>query len=182
MAKLCISTSGRRAPERSRAASTCRTVRSRNVSPSLTCSSDFGPGQPHAGAQAAVELEHDGTVEHVGRAVLGQVLGPRKVVHGLELVLAQDPLLARGQAAGVVREGVYRELGSPSALIFSTPSASPSLMARDPRARSLPVIGHTIAIVTEGDLPDLLPLMRGYCDFYEVDAARTTRCWRCRAR
>jgi GNAT superfamily N-acetyltransferase len=23
--------------------------------------------------------------------------------------------------------------------------------------------------VTEADLPDLLPLMRGYCDFYEVD-------------
>jgi GNAT superfamily N-acetyltransferase len=26
-----------------------------------------------------------------------------------------------------------------------------------------------IAPVTEADLPDLLPLMRGYCDFYEVD-------------
>jgi GNAT superfamily N-acetyltransferase len=26
-----------------------------------------------------------------------------------------------------------------------------------------------IAVVTEADLPDLLPLMRGYCDFYEVD-------------
>jgi GNAT superfamily N-acetyltransferase len=26
-----------------------------------------------------------------------------------------------------------------------------------------------IALVTEDDLPDLLPLMRGYCDFYEVD-------------
>jgi GNAT superfamily N-acetyltransferase len=25
-----------------------------------------------------------------------------------------------------------------------------------------------IAAVTEADLPDLLPLMRGYCDFYEV--------------
>jgi GNAT superfamily N-acetyltransferase len=25
-----------------------------------------------------------------------------------------------------------------------------------------------IARVTEGDLPELLPLMRGYCDFYEV--------------
>jgi GNAT superfamily N-acetyltransferase len=25
-----------------------------------------------------------------------------------------------------------------------------------------------IATVTEADLPDLLPLMRGYCDFYEV--------------
>ena len=28
--------------------------------------------------------------------------------------------------------------------------------------------GHTIATVGEGDLADLLPLMRGYCDFYEV--------------
>jgi GNAT superfamily N-acetyltransferase len=26
-----------------------------------------------------------------------------------------------------------------------------------------------IAKVTEADLPELLPLMRGYCDFYEVD-------------
>ena len=26
-----------------------------------------------------------------------------------------------------------------------------------------------IATVSEADLPDLLPLMRGYCDFYEVD-------------
>jgi GNAT superfamily N-acetyltransferase len=26
-----------------------------------------------------------------------------------------------------------------------------------------------IATVTEADLPDLLPLMRAYCDFYEVD-------------
>jgi len=25
-----------------------------------------------------------------------------------------------------------------------------------------------IMVVTEADLPDLLPLMRGYCDFYEV--------------
>jgi GNAT superfamily N-acetyltransferase len=25
-----------------------------------------------------------------------------------------------------------------------------------------------IAVVTETDLPDLLPLMRGYCDFYDV--------------
>jgi GNAT superfamily N-acetyltransferase len=28
---------------------------------------------------------------------------------------------------------------------------------------------EVIATVTEGDLPDLLPLMRGYCDFYETD-------------
>lgn len=27
----------------------------------------------------------------------------------------------------------------------------------------------TIAIVGEADLPELLPLMRGYCDFYAVD-------------
>jgi len=26
----------------------------------------------------------------------------------------------------------------------------------------------SIALVTDGDLSDLLPLMRGYCDFYEV--------------
>jgi GNAT superfamily N-acetyltransferase len=28
---------------------------------------------------------------------------------------------------------------------------------------------HRIEIVREADLPELLPLMRGYCDFYEVD-------------
>jgi GNAT superfamily N-acetyltransferase len=27
----------------------------------------------------------------------------------------------------------------------------------------------TIATVTDADLPELLPLMRGYCEFYEVD-------------
>ena len=29
----------------------------------------------------------------------------------------------------------------------------------------------TIELVTEAELPDLLPLMRGYCDFYEVEPA-----------
>jgi GNAT superfamily N-acetyltransferase len=28
-----------------------------------------------------------------------------------------------------------------------------------------------IAVVTEADLPELLPLMRGYCEFYEVEPA-----------
>jgi GNAT superfamily N-acetyltransferase len=31
-----------------------------------------------------------------------------------------------------------------------------------------PVNDSTITVVTEGDLPELLPLMRGYCDFYGV--------------
>jgi GNAT superfamily N-acetyltransferase len=30
-------------------------------------------------------------------------------------------------------------------------------------------VRHVITTVTESDLPELLPLMRGYCDFYEVD-------------
>ena len=30
-------------------------------------------------------------------------------------------------------------------------------------------MSRVIATVAEADLPDLLPLMRGYCDFYEVD-------------
>ena len=34
--------------------------------------------------------------------------------------------------------------------------------------RRLRGIAHSIATVTEADLDDLLPLMRGYCDFYEV--------------
>ncbi len=28
--------------------------------------------------------------------------------------------------------------------------------------------GHEISLVGEADLPDLLPLLRGYCEFYEV--------------
>jgi GNAT superfamily N-acetyltransferase len=31
--------------------------------------------------------------------------------------------------------------------------------------------GHSIELVTEADLPDLLPLMRAYCDFYEAAPA-----------
>ncbi|HZI91726.1 MAG TPA: GNAT family N-acetyltransferase [Thermoleophilaceae bacterium] len=31
--------------------------------------------------------------------------------------------------------------------------------------------GHELHLVEESDLPELLPLMRGYCDFYEVDPA-----------
>ena len=27
----------------------------------------------------------------------------------------------------------------------------------------------TLSVVTEADLPELMPLMRGYCDFYRVD-------------
>ena len=59
--------------------------------------------------------------------------------------------------------------------------------------------GHELHLVEESDLPDLLPLMRGYCDFYEVDpaderaaghvpradrrprAARDCSCWRASA-
>jgi GNAT superfamily N-acetyltransferase len=29
-------------------------------------------------------------------------------------------------------------------------------------------VAHVIAVVSEVDLPELLPLMRAYCDFYEV--------------
>ncbi|HWX52789.1 MAG TPA: GNAT family N-acetyltransferase [Solirubrobacteraceae bacterium] len=31
--------------------------------------------------------------------------------------------------------------------------------------------GHSIELVTEADLPDLLPLMRAYCDFYDAAPA-----------
>jgi GNAT superfamily N-acetyltransferase len=32
-------------------------------------------------------------------------------------------------------------------------------------------VGNSIALVAEADLAELLPLMRGYCSFYEVDPA-----------
>lgn len=38
----------------------------------------------------------------------------------------------------------------------------------------------TIARVTEADLPELLPLLRAYCDFYEVSPS-DKRCSRCAA-
>jgi GNAT superfamily N-acetyltransferase len=38
-----------------------------------------------------------------------------------------------------------------------------------------------IATVTEADLPDLLPLMRGYCDFYGVDPSDDDLLAMCRA-
>ena len=41
--------------------------------------------------------------------------------------------------------------------------------------------GHTITLVTEDDLTDLLPLLRGYCDFYEVDPPDEQLLAMCRA-
>ena len=40
---------------------------------------------------------------------------------------------------------------------------------------------HTITLVGEDDLPDLLPLLRGYCDFYEVDPPDEQLLAMCRA-
>ena len=41
-------------------------------------------------------------------------------------------------------------------------------MTTEPRLRALAWVAVHIAVVDEPDLPDLLPLMRGYCDFYQV--------------
>ena len=45
--------------------------------------------------------------------------------------------------------------------------------ARGQRRGSLrpAMAGHELHLVEESDLAELLPLMRGYCDFYEVDPA-----------
>ena len=40
---------------------------------------------------------------------------------------------------------------------------------------------HTITLVGEDDLADLLPLLRGYCDFYEVDPPDEQLLAMCRA-
>ena len=40
---------------------------------------------------------------------------------------------------------------------------------------------HTITLVDEDDLPALLPLLRGYCDFYEVDPPDDRLLAMCRA-
>jgi GNAT superfamily N-acetyltransferase len=52
-----------------------------------------------------------------------------------------------------------------------------SNVARDPVWRTgrtlyvVPTLPLVIAVVAEGDLAELLPLMRGYCDFYDVNPA-----------
>ena len=79
-----------------------------------------------------------------------------------KLGLRQQALLAPAQALLVVRERVDRDLGQP---------LGPHLVGgrahrADPRAASVHAV---ITTATEADLPELLPLMRGYCDFYEVD-------------
>ena len=51
--------------------------------------------------------------------------------------------------------------GNPSCRIFSVAA----LTGADARAVR---VGRVITTVTEADLPELLPLMRAYCDFYEV--------------
>ena len=42
-------------------------------------------------------------------------------------------------------------------------------------------MAHTIATVGEADLADLLPLLRGYCDFYEVGPTDDALLAMCRA-
>ena len=42
-------------------------------------------------------------------------------------------------------------------------------------------MAHAIATVGEGDLADLLPLLRGYCDFYEVAPTDEALLAMCRA-
>ena len=63
---------------------------SRNVSPSLTSSSDFGPRHAHARAQPAVELEHDRPVEHVLAARHRSSSASGSVVDRLDLGLRRS--------------------------------------------------------------------------------------------
>ena len=85
------------------------------------------------------------------------------VVERLELGLAAAcPARPARSELLVVREGLDRDLGQrPRARILSVAS----LTGRDARRVS---VGVVIATVTEADLAELLPLMRGYCEFYEV--------------
>ena len=68
-----------------------------------------------------------------------------------------DPDVVEALLAVLDRAAVARALGCAASRSRSTPSPRPTCA-------------------------ELLPLMRGYCDFYEVVPLRRRRCWRCRAR
>ena len=161
VAKLFISSSGIGAPCRSRRWSTWRAITSRNVCPSFTSSSDFAfvipmlvPSPPFS-LSTTTRSSADGSAS-------GRSSGARHLGERLELGLGQGALVALAQQPLVVRERVDRDLRQP---------LLPHLLGRRAHRRAmLERLGSAavIATVTEDDLPDLLPLMRGYCDFYEV--------------
>ena len=128
--KLFISTSGTRAPLRSRRRSTCWTVMSRNVCPSRASISDFGPVMPMLVPRPPLSLSttawSSSSSPPSGSSSASAM--PRR---GLDLRLGQHPLLARGQPAVVVLERLQGDLRQPLARA-SSPGSDPVR----PRARS----------------------------------------------
>ena len=72
----------------------------------------------------------------------------------------QHALLALAQPLLVVGEGLDGDLRQP---------LRPHLVHGRAHGRDPSSVARVIELVTEADLPELLPLMRAYCDFYEVD-------------
>ena len=70
----------------------------------------LGLRHPHARAQAAVELEHDGLVEHVLVARLRQVVDGRHALDGLDVALGEHALVAGLQQLVVVAEARDRRV------------------------------------------------------------------------
>ena len=67
---------------------------SRNVSPSLTSSSDFGPVMPMLVPRPPLSLIDDASARALARARLGvgQVVGVGQLLDGLDLGLGQQPV------------------------------------------------------------------------------------------
>ena len=130
VAKLFISTSGRRAPVRSRSVEHLARDDVEERQPVLDLQQRLGPGHAHARAQAAVELEHDGAgrARRARRVVGGQVVGvgqrrrPARCSSSGEHALARRRAAARSSA----RTCRSRRRRSPRARIFSTLAVRPS--------------------------------------------------------
>ena len=102
-----MSTSGTRAPKRSRSAEHLADDDVEEGLPLLGLDQRLGLGHAHARAQAAVELEHDRGVDD-RRVALGQLVERGQVLDGLDVALGQHPRRALAQLLVVVGEGVDR--------------------------------------------------------------------------
>ena len=62
--------------------------------------------------------------------------------------------------------------GTQHTVVFQGNTCIDDIAARYLVDVTVPPAGHpmlTISVVGEADLPELMPMLRGYCDFYEVD-------------
>ena len=108
MANEFISTSGTRAPEASRSASTWRAIRSRNVEPSRASSSDFARVMPMLVPRPPLSFSTTAWSSSSRPPASGQRVGVGHRLDRLDLVLADQPGVARRQPPVQLRERLDR--------------------------------------------------------------------------